>query len=65
MKHSFFCITFYEVSDTTIIVYYGDVIDGISVDGEMFGTTATSSQTINLQADEGIVAIEFGHHTHR
>ena len=65
MKQSTLCITIYEVTDKTIIVYYGDVIDGISVDGELFGTTATSSQTINLQGNERITGIEFGHHTHR
>ena len=65
MKHSTLCITIYEVTEKTIIVYYGHVIDGISVDGEMFGRTATKSYTINLQGNEQISSIEFGHHTHR
>ena len=53
------------MSDNTVIIYYGDIIDGISVDGETFGAVATTSHTITLAANEQISALEFGHHTHR
>ena len=51
-------------NSTIIVVYAGDVIDGISVDGQMFGERGGSSTNITLSENESITSIEFGYHMH-
>ena len=55
--------------DRTVIVYAGDIIDGINVDGVMFGSTGGTAHTFNVRStssmQEQITDISFGHHTHR
>ena len=48
-----------------ITVYAGDIIDGISVDGHLFGSKGGSPFDLNLAHDEFVTNISFGHHTHR
>ena len=52
-------------NSTIIVVYFGDIIDGISVDEQMFGEKDGSSTTIILNENESVTSIEFGYHTHR
>ena len=44
-------------------MYAGDIIDGISVDGELFGTR--SGYSVEIQTDECVTGLTFGYHTHR
>ena len=47
-----------------IIVHAGDIIDGISVNDELFGNDGGSPYCINLGDDEIVTSLIFGHHTH-
>lgn len=51
--------------DSKIIVYGGDIIDGIFVDNEMFGSVGGSPYNIDLGYNEFVTSITFGYHTHR
>ena len=53
------------MSDKTIIIHAGDIIDGITVDGKLFGDNDGWPTTVNLKSDEYVYGIEFGYHTHR
>ena len=48
-----------------VTIHAGDIIDGISVDGELFGSNGGSPTDLNLQNNESVIALEFGYHTHR
>ena len=50
------------MSDKTIIIYAGDIIDGITVDGKLFGDNDGWPTTVNLTSDEYVYGIEFGYH---
>ena len=53
------------IKSQKVIVHAGDIIDGISVDGELFGNNGGSSTGLYFQNDETVTALEFGYHTHR
>ena len=57
-------ITHFVLLDQTITIYAGDIIDGIYVDGELFGNPGGSPETFTL-TDEYVTGITFGYHTHR
>ena len=57
-------IDFLDSAKKTIIIYAGDVLDGIFVDGKMFGIYGGSPHTINIASDERII-LSFGYHTER
>ena len=51
--------------DKIITIHAGDIIDGITVDGELFGVNDGWATTVNLSNDEFVYGMEFGYHTHR
>ena len=51
--------------DKIITIHAGDIIDGITVDGELFGANDGWATTVNLSNDEFVYGMEFGYHTHR
>ena len=52
-------------NSTVIVVYAGEIIDGVSVDEQMFGEKSGSPTFITLSENESVTSIEFGYHTHR
>ena len=54
-------IDFLDSAKKTIIIYAGDVLEGIFVDGKMFGIDR-GPHTINIASDERII-LSFGYHT--
>ena len=48
-----------------IIVYAGDVIDGIQVGKKLYGSNTGSVIKIDLSENEILNAVQYGHHTHR
>jgi len=47
----------------TIIVYAGDIIDGINVGDEMFGSATGEKISLTL-VDEVVTGLTYGYHTH-
>ena len=48
-----------------IIVYAGDVIDGIQVGKKLYGSNTGSVIKIDLSENEILNAVQYGRHTHR
>ena len=46
-------------------MYAGDIIDGLSIDNEMFGDKSGSFFKFTLDQNESVTSIVFGYHTHR
>ena len=55
-------IDFLDSTKETIIIYAGEILEGIFVDGKMFGIDL-GPHTINIASDEPIL-LSFGYHTH-
>ena len=47
------------VEQNSIIVHEGWIIDGISIDGELFGRNHKNKKEINLGGDEKVIAIDY------
>ena len=48
-----------------IIVYAGDVINGIQIDKKLYGSKTGSVKKISLSENEYMIGIRYGRHPHR
>merc|ERR1712156_1245530 len=47
-----------------ITIHQGDILDGISVDGQLFGSDGGSPHQIRLALDERVRSLDYGFHRH-
>lgn len=57
--------TIFSCKETSITVYHGLIIDGIAVDGRLFGRQGGVPTTITLDDDEFVIKLGFGYNPTR